>query len=62
MGEWVQTGCGLTLIFDLEVGGDEGRGLPSDPSGEGLSAFVGLVVFNHLDLYEEWGKKGHEIK
>ena len=37
------------MVFDVEVAGDEGRGLTPDPRGEG---FGGLdpVVFYHLDL------------
>lgn len=40
---------GSTLVFDLEVGGDERRGLTSDPRGEWLSA-LSLVILYYLDL------------
>lgn len=61
----METGRRLTLIFDLEVGGDEGWGLPSDPSGEGLSAFIDPVVLDHLDLKKRERKinsNGHTQK
>lgn len=39
----------LTLVFDLEIGRDQRRGLTSDPGGEWLGG-LGLVVFYYLDL------------
>lgn len=45
----------LTLVFDLEVGGDQRWGLTSDPSGEWLSA-LNLVILYYLDL--RWGERG----
>lgn len=45
----------LTLVFDLEVGGDQRWGLTSDPSGEWLGA-LSLIVLYYLDL------KGREDK
>lgn len=42
--------AGIALVFHLEVGGDKGRSLTFDPRGERLTALVGPVVLNHLDL------------
>lgn len=37
------------MIFNMEVGSDEGWGLTSDPSDKRLIAFVCLVILNHLN-------------
>lgn len=38
-----------TLVFDLEVGGDKGRGLTPDPCREWLSS-LNFVILYYLDL------------
>ena len=59
------------MVFDVEVAGDEGRGLAPDPRGEGLGG-LHPVVFYHLDLHSRGGrrrrrrrrrrKRGEEVK
>lgn len=46
-----------TLVFDLEVGGDQRWGLTSDPCGERLGG-LDLVILYYLDLKkkEGWGQ------
>lgn len=44
-----------TLVFDLEVGGDQRWGLTSDPCGEWLSA-LSLVILYYLDLRQRAGE------
>lgn len=44
----------LTLVFDLEGGGDQWWGLASDPCGEWLSALC-FVILYYLDLWQGEG-------
>ena len=52
----VWTADPLTLVFDVEVAGDEGRGLTPDPRGERFSG-LDPVVFYHLDLHSRGRRK-----
>lgn len=45
-----------TLVFDLEVGGDQRWDLTSDPSAEWLGAFSFIVLY-YLDLRKGEGRR-----
>lgn len=44
-----------TLVFDLEIGGDQWWCLTSDPCGKRFSG-LRLVILYYLDLSREWDK------